>query len=627
MCGIAGLAGPGAEAHADLVGRMLDAIVHRGPDEGRHVAYPGAVLGIRRLSIIDLAGGSQPISNETGDVHVVFNGEIYDYKRHRQALIDRGHTFATGADTEVLVHRFEEKGSKFLDGLNGMWGAALYEERPRRLWLARDRFGKKPLYYTVRDGILRFASELKALLVDPEQPRRIDLESLRHYLMFECVPTPRSIFAGVHKLPPGHVLRFQDGEVSLRRYWDVDFLPRDRTPTRGEAVELLQAHLDRAVRTRLVADVPVGVFLSGGIDSSTVAWHAARAHPRVKTYSVGFAEKSFDESAYARLVAEHIGSEHHEQRLSAKDALDLLPKVIDVLDEPFGDASILPTYLLASFTRREVKVALGGDGGDEVFLGYPTYVAHRIAGLYERLPAGVRELASAAVDRLPVSTENISLDFKLRRFVQGVEYSPAVRNSVWLGSFAPEAAAAVLSTQVRRDLPHGTDGTELLAQLLSGVRVKHPMERVQYLDMKIYMSDDILVKVDRASMACSLEVRAPLLDYELVDFVAKLPLDYKLDGLTGKALLKRATAGRLPDDIRLRPKKGFGIPVARWINDELSGPVSAALDPKRIAREGLFDAAEVSRYLSEHRSGHRDHRKALWTLFMFQSWMERYAPR
>jgi asparagine synthase (glutamine-hydrolysing) len=274
-----------------------------------------------------------------------------------------------------------------------------------------------------------------------------------------------------------------------------------------------------------------------------------------------------------------------------------------------------------------VKVALGGDGGDEVFLGYPTYAAHRLAALYERLPPGVRGLVQSGVDALPVSFENISLDFKLRRFVAGAEYPPPVRNAVWLGSFAPEAAAAVLSPEARAALPPGTDGTELLDELLAGVHVKHPLEAIQYLDMKMYMSDDILVKVDRASMACSLEVRAPLLDYELVDFVARLPVDYKLHGLVGKALLKRATEGLLPDSIRLRAKKGFGIPVARWIRDELAGPVRAALDPVRLKREGLFDPQEVQRYLREHHSGQRDHRKALWTLFMFQSWLERHGPR
>ena len=626
MCGIAGVAGPGAEHRGELVGRMLDAIVHRGPDEGRQASWPGATLGIRRLSIIDLAGGSQPISNETGDVHVVFNGEIYDYRRHRDALIERGHTFATHTDTEVLVHRWELMGERFLDGLNGMWGLALYDQRDGRVVLARDRFGKKPLYWRLANGLLHFASELKCLLVDPSLERRVDVAALRSYLMFECVPSPQTILTGVHKLPPGHLLTFVDGRVSLTRYWDVGFLPTEKPPTRGEAVEILQAHLDRAVRTRLVADVPVGVFLSGGIDSSTIAWHAARQHPGVKTFSVGFAEKSFDESVHARAVAQLVGSAHQEERLSPTAALDLLPRVVDTLDEPFGDASIIPTMLLSAFTRRQVKVALGGDGGDEVFLGYPTYAAHRRAGLYAKLPEAVRGAVAAGVEFLPVSFENVSFDFKVRRFVSGIDYSPEVRNAIWLGSFTPERAASVLSRDARAALPADTDGTEHLGALLAEARIKHPLEAIQYLDMKMYMSDDILVKVDRASMACSLEVRAPLLDYELVDFVTRLPVSYKLDGLTGKAILKRAMEGRLPDAIRLRPKKGFGIPVAHWIRDELSGPVRAALDPERLRREGYFDPAEVQRYLSEHQQGRRDHRKVLWTLFMFQSWLSRYGP-
>ena len=626
MCGIAGVAGEGAKAEVGLVDRMLQAIFHRGPDEGGSGVFHGAVLGNRRLSIIDLSSGRQPISNETGQIHVVFNGEIYDYQRHMDDLQKRGHCFSTRSDTEILVHRFEEKGVDLLDGLNGMWAIALYDERDRTLYLARDRFGKKPLYWTLRGGQLRFASELKALLVDRSLPRRIDLVALQHYLTFECVPSPESIFEGVRKLPPGSMLVFRDGEVNVRRYWDVEFLPRpgEGIPSFPEATEILQGHLQRAVSTRLVADVPVGVFLSGGIDSSTVAYHASRAHPGVKTFSIGFSEKSFDESNHARQVASLIGTHHQERILSARDSLDLLPKIVETLDEPFGDASIFPTYLLSAFAREQVTVALGGDGGDEVFLGYPTYLAHRLADYYRRIPSVFRRLVGLAVDRLPVSMENVSLDFKLRRFVGGVDRDPLVRNAVWLGSFTPEAKLRVLSPAARDVLGAG-DGMDMLQRMVEGVPVKEPLERVLYMDMKTYMSDDILVKVDRASMACSLEVRAPFMDYELVDFVLRLPLSYRLAGLRSKALLKRAMAGRLPDEIIHRSKKGFGMPVAYWIRKELNELVRDSFQPDKLRREGFFDPHEVQRLLEAHMAQKEDNRKVLWTLLMFELWLEKYG--
>jgi asparagine synthase (glutamine-hydrolysing) len=624
MCGIAGIAGPGVEGRAELVERMLAAIYHRGPDEGGQKTLPGAVLGNRRLSIVDLAGGQQPIANEDGTIHVVFNGEIYDYEKHRRTLEAAGHRFRTRTDTEILVHRFEDDGLRFLDGLNGMWGLALHDGRDGSLYLARDRFGKKPLYYTLNNGVLSFASELKALLVDSSIRRQVDVESLNLYLTFECVPSPYSILKGIYKLPPGCLLVYKNEQIKIVRYWDVGFIPEEPVPTYGEAVEILRAHLDRAVQCRLVADVPVGVFLSGGIDSSTVAYFAARAHPGVKTFTVGFAEKSFDESQLAREVAQVVGSAHQERMLSASASLDLLPKVAKTLDEPFGDASIIPTYLLSAFTQEHLKVALGGDGGDEVFLGYPTYLAHRLSQYYLQLPVPVRGLIQGAIDRLPVSMENLSLDFKLRRFVDGAGYPPEVRNAVWLGSFPPEARSSVLARDLR-DQVRAPDGLPILEELLRGVEVKHPLEKILYLDMKIYMSDDILVKVDRASMACSLEVRAPLLDYQLVDFVTRLPVEYRLRGFKSKALLKTAMEGRLPAHILHRSKKGFGMPVAHWIRKELRELVSDTFAPDKLRREGFLDVDAVQRLLGDHLAGRRDNRKQLWTLFMFEQWLENYG--
>jgi asparagine synthase (glutamine-hydrolysing) len=626
MCGICGLALADASAvpeRAELQ-RMNDAIVHRGPDdEGFHLG-PGVGLAMRRLKIIDLEGGHQPMYNEDGRIAVVFNGEIYDFDRLREDLLTRGHTFRTRSDTEVLVHLYEEHGEDLARHIHGMFAFAIWDTPRRRLVLGRDRMGKKPLHYRLQDGLLVFGSELKSLLAHPAVTRELDPTSLARYLHYEYVPAPHTIYRGIRKLQPGHVAVFEGGRLTTRPYWDLPRPSEDTdVPSREECAEEVAALIDRAVRRRLVSDVPLGIFLSGGIDSSAVAAFATRASARVRTFNIRFEDPSFDESSWARKVAAHLGTEHLEETLTPASLLDLVPRVAELLDEPLGDASLLPTYLLSRFTRQHVTVALGGDGGDELFAGYPTYQAHKLVPYYLALPRFLRTgVIEPLVRALPVSHGNISFDFKAKRFVAGASVPLPLRNSLWLGSFAPEELD-VLSRELRPQVAQGALH-DVAAAAWQASQAPDVLDRLLYLDLKMYLQDDILVKVDRATMACSLEARAPLLDTDLVEFVSRLPARLKLEFMTTKSLLKRALRGLLPDDVLDRPKKGFGIPVARWARAELRPLFQEKLGRERVTRDGIFDPDTVDRLMAEHQQGLADHRKKLWTLLVFQLWHERW---
>jgi len=625
MCGICGIVGP-ERVDRDVLARMNGVLRHRGPDdEGFFVREyeqgPSVGLGFRRLSIIDLESGNQPIANEDGSVQLVFNGEIYNFRELRKELEARGHRFATNADTEVVVHLYEDQGPRCVERLNGMFAFALWDEARRELVLARDRFGKKPLHYAEIGRSLLFGSELKALLQHPSCPRELDFESLSKYLALEYVPTPHSIYGGIRKLPAAHLLRWRDGNSSIEPYWDLSFEATQRAGRSDEEyVEEFRSRLREAVRRRLVSDVPLGAFLSGGIDSSSVVAMMVDALPAgaVKTFTIGFGERSFDESEHARRVAEHFGTDHHEDVFTPRVLVDLLPTVVDVLDEPFADASILPTYLLSRYTRESVTVALGGDGSDELLAGYPTFTAERVARLYP-MPRYLHErLIVPLAERLPVSTANFSLDFKLKRFLRGASSPAALRHPIWLGSFTPHEQEKLL---VRAPV----DPYEEHRRRFADAPTKDRLERLIYLYAKTYLQDDILVKVDRASMANSLEVRAPFLDVDLVDFLGRVPPRLKLHRFDTKHLLKRAMADLLPAGIAGRAKKGFGIPVAAWFKNELREPLLDELAPTRIRQQGIFEPATVERLISEHMTGRRDHRKPLWTLFVFQLWHRRWA--
>jgi len=613
MCGIAGFVNrDGVAADRGVLARMTATLAHRGPDgQGVHTDGP-AGLGHRRLSIIDVDGGAQPMSNEDATVWVSFNGEIYNEPGLRADLLARGHTFRSGSDTESLVHLYEDHGAGFARLLNGMFGLAIWDGPRRRLVLARDRMGQKPLYYAATAaGTLVFGSEPKALLAHPEIARRLDPPGLARYLFYEYVPAPHSIWAGIRKLPPAHTLVWEQGRATVARYWEAPGISPDPPPFEDAAARFWD-DFRAAVGRHRRSDVPLGVFLSGGVDSSSVAAALAELEPAgsIRTYSIGFEDPSFDESNHARAVARHLGTDHRERTFSPDSVRELLPEVA---------AWLLPTHLLSRFAREEVTVALGGDGADELLAGYPTFPAERASGFFRKLPRAAQALAGAAVGRLPVDHGNISLDFRLKQFLRGAGEPAALAHQRWLGSFSGPEIGRVLVDPAGLDVE-----AEHLGRASALAPGADPLTRSLLLYQDTYLPDDILTKVDRASMACGLEVRAPFLDAGLVDSIQGLPASYKYGRGQTKRLLKRAAADRLPASILSRPKKGFGIPVARWLRGPLAPLIASMLGRDRLRRQGLFHPEEVARRVGEHWAGIRDHRKPLWTLLMFQLWHDRW---
>ncbi|HEY7817511.1 MAG TPA: asparagine synthase (glutamine-hydrolyzing), partial [Vicinamibacteria bacterium] len=529
-----------------------------------------------------------------------------------------GHRFQTRADTEVVVHAYEEFGADSLRYLNGMFAFAIWDAKARKLFLARDRFGIKPLFYTFAGDELIFASELKAILEHPRVERRIDFVALNEYLSFEYVPTPRTIFREIRKLPPAHTLTYSIKGPEMARYWDLSLRKSESRPPVSwrEYRERLRHELGEAVRREMVSDVPIGVLLSGGLDSTTVLAMMARSSDRkVKSFSIAFEEKSFDESHYARLAASKLGSEHHELTVTSSMMAELVPRLMDVIDEPFADSSIVPTYFLSRFAREQVKVVLGGDGGDEMFAGYPTLQAHRLVEYYERwVPFVLRAtVVPKIIDRLPVSKDNISFDFKARRFISGRGVPVASRHHRWLGAFVPQEKRSLFVPEL---VQNDVDTYEIAYEHQRQCDARETMNQLLYLDQKLYLEGDILTKVDRASMAASLEVRVPFLNASLAEHVAEIPHELKLRGLKTKFVLKKAMAGLLPSEIVNRPKKGFNVPVGYWIEGSLRELVRDQLAPDKLRREGFFEPAYVEKLLREHADGVRDHRKLLWTLLV-----------
>ena len=635
MCGILGFLTPRATDIPDLgvLRSIRDLLTHRGPDDQGEFIRPideegsFVYMGHRRLSIIDLAGGHQPLSNENETVWAILNGEIYNFLELKSRLEASGHWFRTNSDTEVIVHAYEEYGERCLQQFNGMFAIGIWDESRKRLLLARDRLGKKPLYYCFTKGNFLFASELKALIAYPNFSRQINPLSFMKYLFFEYIPSPHTIFKEANKLPPGSYLILEKNAIRVIEYWSpFDSERVGEQYSEGEIESKMLELLSQSVKRRLISDVPLGVFLSGGIDSSAITALAQREVPgRIKTFSIGFEDPSFDESKFASLASKYLGTEHHEQTMTASDLLNLVPNLPDILDEPMADASILPTYLLSKFTRKYVTVALGGDGGDELLAGYPTYLAHKFARQYEFLGRNLHPVITFLGNLLPVSDDNISFDFKVKKFLSGIGYPDAIRNFVWLGSFSFSELKKVLSPELNSQFDP-IRLTEEIDFYEKGILSQDKTTRLQYLDIKLYLQEAILVKVDRASMACSLEVRAPFLDYELVEFIMNLPSSLKLRRFTSKYLLKKVMKDFLPKEVIGRKKKGFGIPIAKWVKGPLRELFGDLLSYDRIKREGFLNPDYVTCLLRDHLANKKDNRKQLWTLLVWELWMNRYHP-
>src|SRR5690348_5682073 len=596
MCGICGIAGSPDRARLEAMSAMLE---HRGPDAAGEFLDGPVALASRRLSIIDLAGGDQPIFNEDGTCVVVQNGEIYNHPDLMRELQGEGHVYRTHSDTETLVHLYEQHDLDFARRLRGMFAVAIWDARRRRLVLALDRYGIKPLYYRAIGGGLEFASELRSL------PRgEIDLDALEAFLAFNSIPAPLTIFREARKLPPGHVLVWEDGTVSLERYARPAPLPEDelRKDDEAELIEELRSRLRDSVRAHLLADVPVGVLLSGGIDSSALAALASEesAEP-VRTFSIGFEERSFDELADARLVADRYGTRHRELVLRPDAAL-LFPALADAFDEPFADSSALPTYLVSQLAAEEVKVALSGEGGDELFGGYYTYVADLLAARAGGLATRARPL----VERLPTSTARASFDYKAKRFVRGAHLPPLERHHAWKEIFSADARAELTGQR------HAFDPVDLYRERYAETEGADELARLQDVDLGIYLVDDLLVKTDRASMAHSLEARVPFLDPTVASFAQALPRRHRVSGLRKKVLLRKAVQPLVPEQIVRGKKRGFSIPAAAWLRGELEPFARETLSPATLRAQGFFEPAPVERLLDEHVAGAHDWSRQLW---------------
>ncbi len=622
MCGIAGYLGPGSP---ELLEQMLKTLAHRGPDDQGWTVEPGLGLGMTRLAIIDRAGGRQPMASADGRRWLVFNGEIYNFRRLREELAGRGHGFRTRSDTEVILAAYAEWGPAAVERLEGMFAFALWDGARQELLLARDRLGKKPLYYWRRGPLLLFASEIKALLCHPGVDRAVDGDALHHYLAFGTTPADRSILAGVVKLPPAHVARVRGDTLATARYWSLPDGARataEAVPA-AEAPALVRSAVREAVRLRLESDVPLGVFLSGGVDSSVVvACVREVSGGRLATFSVGFgpAAAGWDERRWARLVAARFDTEHHEEVLEPAVA-DLLPDLVRHFDEPFADASAVPTWAVAQATARHVRVALSGLGGDEAFAGYPRYLGVRLAERYRRLPGGLRRLVARGVELWPRRESSRDWPGRAARFVASAERPMPDRYLAWTRLFTERDLAVLVRPDVRRSWTASPEAAARDAFARRGHG--DPVDGAVRIDLATYLPEDLLVMADRLGMAHALEVRAPFCDARLLELSLRLPPAVKLPGLRLKGLLKDAFADVLPRAVLTRPKQGFMVPLARWLRRDLAGLAADLLDPAAVRARGWLDPAEVARLRAEHAAG-RDHADRLWALLVLELWARLY---
>lgn len=625
MCGICGEFRWGREARADqsLIRRMTSRLVHRGPDdEGFFVKGPVG-LGMRRLAIIDVAGGHQPIFNEDGSVAVVYNGEVYNYLELKKELEALGHRFQTRSDTEVLVHGYEAWGDSFPSRLNGMFAFALWDEKNSKLLLGRDRMGIKPLYYRLSSDKISFASEIKALREDPSFSKEIDPLALDEYLSLRYIPCPRSIYRDVKKLEPAHTLSIRTDRVQLSCYWRLEPPPSPRRISVSECLGELDSLLADAVKRQLMSEVPLGLFLSGGLDSPTIAYYAKKAHGQELTsFNIHFRQESYSERSGARAVARTLGLNHREMEVD-EDILPVLPKLINIFDEPFSDDSAIPTYYLTKLARSLMTVALSGDGGDELFGGYPTYIADTASSCYRRLPLIFQKLLLGATHRLPVSFDRISWDFKLRAFLQAAGRPQPAAHFGWQEILTAEDKVQFYTPKLR-GLVNGHCSWESFERAYAEAGNRNPLEKMLYVDQKTFLTDEYLAKVDRLSMAHSLEVRPPFLDHRLVEFAAALPPGFKLKGWTTKYMIRKLMEGRLPREVVGGAKKGFSPPMPYWLAE---GPLNSYV--REVFMSGIFESTGwlrgdyAMRLFDEHCARRRNNARKIWTLLILGLWLEK----
>ncbi len=622
MCGICGIFE--FERRDDIPQRLVhgmnQTIIHRGPDDEGIYVGPGIGLGFRRLSIIDLAGGHQPIANEDGSIWVMLNGEIYNYPELRRELSAKGHHFSTHSDTETIVHLYEECGEECFARLRGMFAIALWDSRQRKLLLARDRVGKKPLFYSADDKRIIFGSELKALLAADNLPREIDREALCDYFSFGYIPAPKTIYKAVRKLLPGHYLSASASGVRETAYWDLSF-GHVENRSEEEWCELLRHELCEATRVRLMSDVPLGAFLSGGVDSSSVVAMMSHTMKRaVTTCSIGFEEEEFNEAEYARQVAQHFRTEHYEQ-VVRPNALEILSKLVWHYDEPFADSSAIPTYYVSWVARQHVTVALGGDGGDENFAGYRRYIFDRMENQLRRyVPPALRRNVFGPLGRWYPGLAWAPRVFRAKATLQSLSRSPLEGYFNSISIFRPDEKPRLFTADFRRSLG-GYDSIDVLRRYYDRADTDDPLSRIQYVDIKTYLADDILAKVDRASMAVSLEVRAPLLDHKLMERVATIPSDLKLRARTGKYIFKKAMSKLLPEDTVYRSKQGFAVPLNRWFRQELK---DMAYETLFSDGQDILDRTYLKKIWDQHQKGMFDRSAYLWAVLMFRKWQEAF---
>jgi len=625
MCGITGIVrNDGAQIDRELLARMNDAIRHRGPDDDGFYFGDGVGLAMRRLSIIDLKSGHQPIHNSDQTAWIVFNGEIYNYRELRKQLEDRGHHFYTDSDTEAIVHAYDEYGTECPKYLRGMFAFAIWDERAKSLFLARDRVGKKPLLYAQLNGQFVFGSEFMALLQHPDVSRDVNYEAIHHYLSFICVPAPLTAYQAIRKLQPGHSLLWKNGEIKLERYWQIDFSHKISI-SEAEAGERVVDLLRDAVKVRLMSEVPLGAFLSGGIDSSAiVALMAQESSEKVKTFSIGFEEQDFSELHHARRVAEHVGAEHHEF-IVRPDAMEILPTLVEHYGEPFADSSAIPSYYVSRETRKYVTVALNGDGGDECFAGYERYAAMNLAQRYAKiLPAAIRNGVIQNVSRaLPEFQSRANPLRKAQRFLDAASLSPVQRYLRWVSAFDEQAKLNLYSDDfLNQTAAFSTVG--FLEPWFAKANGSGIVDASLLTDTMTYLPNDLLVKMDIASMTVSLEARSPFLDHHLMEFAASLPESLKLRGMTTKYLLKRVLKQFVPAENLTRAKMGFGVPIGHWFRGTMQPFLRETLLSEKALARGLFNRDRVRQLVDQHVANRVNHEHRLWSLLMLELWFQRF---